>query len=462
MIVRVLLVDPTEPERPSYVVIPNVGLGFLATALRDAGHEVRIADCRLESWSPEELPDRLGGSGYDAVGITLFSTQIRAAERAARALRRAYPNALFAAGGPHPSFESADTLRRLPEVDYAVAGEGEIPFVRLLDERSNPEAIAGVAWRKNETARSTPPDRIPEAELTALPAWDLLRPDRYPLAPNGIFSRGRRVAPVIATRGCPYRCTFCGARKSMGPKVRKRPAARVVDEVEWLRRDFGVDEVHFMDDNFSMHAGYVREFCETLLRRGARMAWACPNGLRLDTLDADLLRLMEQAGCYSMAVGIESGSDETLASIEKHLDTKTIRRQIELIKRETRIRVTGFFIVGLPGETEADIENTIRFSRELPLDRANFFNYSPFPGSSIYESLKESGELNRIDPSDLYIHHVVYSPDQLSIARLRRLQRRAHLAFYLRPRILLGLAREIRSWFQLRILATRALKLLLG
>lgn len=459
---RVLLVDPTEPERPNYVVIPNVGLGFLATALRDAGHEVRIADCRLESWSPEELPDRLGDQGYDVVGLTLFSTQLRAAIRSAPALRRAYPDATFVAGGPHPSFEPEDTLRCLPEVDYAIAGEGEVPLVRLLDAGSRPDSIAGLARRVNGGAESTPPERISESALTALPAWDLLRPDRYPLAPNGIFSRGRRVAPVIATRGCPYSCTFCGAKKSMGAKVRKRPAARVVDEIEWLCRDFGVDEIHFMDDNFSMHAAYVREVCEDLLRRGIRIPWACPNGLRLDTLDADLLRLMERAGCYSMAVGIESGSDATLASIRKHLDTATIRRQIGLIKGETRMRVTGFFIVGLPGETEADIENTIAFSRELPLDRANFFNYSPFPGSSIYESLKESGEIDRIDPSDLYIHHVVYSPDQLPIARLRGLQRRAHLAFYLRPRILLGLAREIRSWFQVRVLASRALKLLWG
>ncbi|MCL4236163.1 MAG: radical SAM protein, partial [Deltaproteobacteria bacterium] len=251
-------------------------------------------------------------------------------------------------------------------------------------------------------------------------------------------------------------------KKSMGAKVRKRPAASVVDEIEWLRRDFGVDEIHFMDDNFSMHAQYVRDICEDLLLRDIRIPWACPNGLRLDSLDAELLRLMERAGCYSMAVGIESGSDRTLAAIRKHLDTSTIRRQIELIKRETRIRITGFFIVGLPGETQIDIETTIRFARELPLDRANFFNYSPFPGSSIYESLKESGEIERIDPSDLYIHHVVYSPDQLPIEKLRALQRRAHLAFYLRPRILMGLAREIRSWFQLRVLVSRAFKLLLG
>lgn len=467
---NVLLVDPAQPSTTQYVVIPNVGLGFVASALRDAGHRPTIVDCRRDRLTPETLNHRLIGQSFEVIGLSFFSTQVRDAAVYARSLRLRFPQAVMIAGGPHPSFEPEDTLNRFPEVDVAVSGEGEEVVVKLLRglsesgrlNVSTAVRLPGVAGRVDGRIEMAPAERIDPTRLTALPAWDLLRPDLFPLAPNGIFSRGRRVAPIIATRGCPYKCTFCGARRSMGARVRKRPAERVVDEIEWLARDYGVDEIHFMDDNFSMHAGYVRDVCEQMLTRRTNIPWACPNGLRLDTLDADLLRLMERAGCYSMAVGIESGSDETLRLIKKRLDTRTIAEKVTLIKNSTRIRVTGFFIVGLPEESEDDIRRTISFAKKLPLDRANFFNYSPFPGSHVYEELKSADELGGIDPADLYIHNVVYSPKQIPLGRLRRWQLRAHVAFYLRPRILWGILREIRSLSQAGVLAARAWKLVAG
>jgi radical SAM superfamily enzyme YgiQ (UPF0313 family) len=467
---RVLLINPADPRSPNYVIIPNVGLGFLATALRRAGHEVEILDCLRDGLGPDDLPRRLAGRRYDAIGVTLFSALVGVADRYFAVLRGLYPHALLAAGGPHPTFEPADTLRRFPALDLAVIGEGERTLTQLLASGVDRDAldpprlrvIPGLAFRGAAGVETTAPQWLCDDELTDLPAWDLLQPDRYPLAPNGIFSRGRRVAPVIATRGCPYGCAFCGARKAMGSQVRCRPAARVLDEIELLRRDFGVDEIHFMDDNFSFHADYVRAISEGLLSRGLRMHWACPNGLRLDTLDADLLRLMERSGCYSMAVGIESGSDRVLTALGKRLTVDEIRRRIALIKSVTAIRLTGFFVIGLPFETRAEIEQTIAFACELPLDRANFFNFSPFPGSRLYDELAAAGELAGIDVGRLYIHQVVYAPKSMSPAELARLQRRAHRKFYLRPRVLWGLLHEIRSVTQLRIIVRRAGKLLAG
>lgn len=467
---RVLLIHPADTHGPNYVVIPNVGLGFLATVLRNAGHEVEVVDCLRDRLSPDDLAAKLGRQSYDLIGLGLFSTQVNVAGPYLRRLRSLFPGALLVAGGPHPTFEPADTLSRFPDLDAAVVSEGEKTLVGLLErgithERLDMDAlrqIPNLAFRSGSQVEVNPVELIAEENLTDLPAWDLLRPDLYPLAPNGIFSRGKRVAPIIATRGCPYGCTFCGARKSMGPKVRKRPAQKILAEIEWLAADFGVDEIHFMDDNFSFDPDYVRQVSEGILASRRHIHWACPNGLRLDTLDEDLLRLMERSGCYSMAVGVESGSDRILQSIKKRLSIETVTEKIRMIKRATDIRLTGFFIVGLPQETEHDIRRTIRLACRLPLDRANFFNYSPFPGSQIYEDLKAAGELEGIDPGSLYIHHVVYAPPHMSRKKLARLQRNAHLKFYLRPHILWGLVSEIKSWSQLKMVVKRALKLLTG
>jgi radical SAM superfamily enzyme YgiQ (UPF0313 family) len=289
-----------------------------------------------------------------------------------------------------------------------------------------------------------------------IPAWDLIQPQRYPAAPNGIFSRARKIAPIIVTRGCPYPCTFCGAGIASGKKLRKRNVENVIEEIKLLKNKFGIQEIHIMDDNFTLDMEYAKNVCRGIIKENLGLYFACPNGIRLDRIDQELLQLMEQAGFYSFAVGIESGSQKTLDYMKKMLKIHQVREKIEFIKSHTNIEITGFFILGYPNETREDIEKTIRFALDLPIDKANFFNFTPFPGSKEYLKLKSSGKLKKLDYDKLYIHQINFHSEKISKRTLKWLQIKAHLLFYMRINILKKLIREIKTFTQIKIILSRA------
>jgi len=286
-----------------------------------------------------------------------------------------------------------------------------------------------------------------------MPAWDLLQPETYPEAPHGAFTRSFPTAPIIITRGCPSRCTFCSGKTITGTRVRKRSVANVMKEIQHLAAR-GVREFHIEDENFTLDKKLALEFCESLQSSGLNMSWSLPSGVRIDTLDDELLDQMERSGCYSLALGIESGSNRTLTATRKGLTVELVRRKMELF-RGRRIKVTGFFLFGLPGETLEEMEKTIELALELPLDRAQFNNFMPLPGSDIWESLRQEGRLGNLDWKRFFVHDVAYCDDGIRPEQLKQLQRRAYLRFYVRPRIMISLISEIRSLSHLKFLLRR-------
>ena len=163
-----------------------------------------------------------------------------------------------------------------------------------------------------------------------------------------------------------------------GVPLRTRSIAHVLDEIEVLVHRHGIGEIHVEDDNFTARRKYVLEFCEGVSRRFPGLTWCCPNGVRLDTLDAELLAAMRRSGCYSLSVGIESGCDSVLETIQKRINTDEVREKVELIHR-IGLKTTGFFVIGLPEESEEQIRQTARFARSLPLDHAQFSSFSRCP-----------------------------------------------------------------------------------
>ena len=465
---RVLLVNPHMEGHESFVVLPHLGLGYLSAALKPRGHTVGLWDGPHQLGTLSDLEHHVEATGpWDVIGISVFTTYFETARAYCRMVRRRWPDALLVAGGPHPSFEPEETLQRIPELDFVVRAEGEEAFPQLLDELASPTPdlalVPNLAWRDGEQIHLNDIRYLESLDTFPQPDWELLEPDSFPLKPNGIFTRERRIAPMVVTRGCPYECTFCGAPKMTGRALRRRSADNVVDELELLNRRYGIREFHFMDDNFTLHQPYLKELCQRIIDRGLDISWACPNGVRLDSLRPDSLRLMEASGCYSFAVGIEVGSQRTLDSIKKEVTIARIREQLQMIRDTTsKIRVTGFFILGLPQETQRDVLDTIRFSLSLPIDRANFFNYSPFPGTELFEDLRETGRLAMLDYSRVYIHSLSFEHPHIPRWKLRSLVQLAHLSFYLRPRILRGVAGEIQTWSQVEVILGRLLTIARG
>jgi radical SAM superfamily enzyme YgiQ (UPF0313 family) len=351
-------------------------------------------------------------------------------------------------------------MRLLGDVDYAFVGEAERGVGQFFSREKGSLAAEeadlsafNLVFRRNGSVVTNPRHSFEDLDELPFPAWHLMDPRRYPLVPHGVFCRQRPIAPMIISRGCPFPCAFCAGKTVTGTTVRYRSVANALEEILLLRDSYGVREVRIEDDNFALRKDYVHSFCEAVLSRSPGLSFALPNGVRLDSLDAPTLRLMERAGFYSMAVGIESGSDRVLAMMKKQITSEEIREKVCLIKSATRILLTGFFVFGFPGETAQDIEETISFARSLPLDAASFMFLMPLPGSELWEDFRaKSGP---VDWDAFFYYRIVEGLSDIPTPLLKRLRKRAVVSFYGRPRILWGLASRIRSLDQAAILAKR-------
>jgi radical SAM superfamily enzyme YgiQ (UPF0313 family) len=326
-------------------------------------------------------------------------------------------------------------------VDFLFQGEAELGLPLLLEEIQNRSEynlgdIPGLVWR-NDQGKFTFNNKVYPENLDALglPAWDLIHPEKYPEAQHGAFFRKFPIAPIMITRGCPFNCTFCAGGLISGKKIRKRSIANVLSEIKMLYDDYGIREFHIVDDNFSMDRKYAKELLRNLINLRLDISLATPNGVRVDSLDEELLDLLKKAGLYLISLGIESGSNRILSLMKKNLTAEKIRHSIDMI-RKFKIDIAGFFIVGFPQETIEEIEETIKFSLKLDLIRANYFTYLPFPGTESYRELEKNSELDNIDWRKFYFMSAPYVPVGLTQKKLKDLQRKAFFRFYLRPNIL--------------------------
>jgi len=464
---RVLLVDPKRLNLETYLIIPNVGIGYLATALRRAGHEPAICNAARDSLKPEKVAAAVAEGGFDVVGITIFTPFFNSAAVYAQAIRDKSPGTILVAGGPHAIFEPEDIFRKIPDFDFVVTGEGEetLPaLLKLLEKNPRPQIeelarIPNLCFRDGDGFRRTERKLIADIRPLDMPAWDLQEPRKFALYPNGIFTMKNKVAPIITTRGCPFPCKFCGAGIAMGKKLRQRDPAGVVDEIELLRDTYGIHEIHMMDDNFAADRKFALAVCNEMIRRDLGIVWGCPPGIRMDCIDDELISTMKRAGCYSTSMGIESGSQRVLELMKKRIDLKEAPAKIGILRKHG-FRITGLFILGFPGETVEEMRQTVDLALKLDINRVNLFTFTPFPGSEMYDELKAAGKLENIDYDELYIHNLGYCDDSIPEKELIRIQRWSHFRFYLRPKIMLGIMREIHSFTQLKIIVQRALRII--
>ncbi len=462
---RVLLVTPVNPG--TYQSIPDLGLGYLATALRRAGHRVEIVDCVRQGLDQRGLLRAVAREAPDVIGFKAFYTEIASVNESITAIRSRWPEMVAVVGGPHPScIPPADVIRTFPGADWAFQGEAEVGLPRLLDALPDADPrrlrrVPGLVWRDGGGAVCANEREFPDDLDAAEPAWDLLRPEEVDFGLTFYGHRGR-VAPLVATRGCPHRCTFCAATLCAGPRVRTRSVDAVIHEMQHLRDTRDIREFSFVDDYFTGDRAFVQALCEEMLRRDLGARWTCW-GVRLPSLDRETVRLMDRAGCRYISVGIESGSPRILRHMRKGLTVDLVRQRLALVREHSDIDVGGMFILGYPEETEADVERTIDLACELPLLLAGFYPFFPVPGTPIYDQLRASGELPaEPDWSTYGAERFAYCPPSMTPRRLRQLYRRAYLRFYTRPRRVAALGAGLRHPSQLRFLSTRFRRRILG
>ncbi len=446
---RVLLVAPLVRLPIETRTSPPLGLAYLAAVSERRGDEVLLYDGNVER---RDLVEVVREFQPAVVGISANTIQIKSAWRDAGIIRQ-MSDAAVVLGGPHPSVLPEESLGR-PGVDFIVRGEGEDTWVDLctaLDGAPRSEwaraaaGVPGITYRDGEELRHTRP-RPPIKDLDALPfpAYHHFRMDRYTNLQPTIDAPRVPSYPIMTSRGCPYQCSYCC---QTGPRVwRPRSPESVVSEWRWLVRDLGAKEIGVLDDSFNIDRKRVLAICDLLIKEGLQhVPWIMINGIRANLADVELLTRMREAGCVRTAFGVESGNQHILDdAIDKKLTLDQVRKAFAAA-RAAKMETIGFFIVGLPGETEATMDDTIRFACELDPLVANFSMATPFPGTRMYERVKQSGRILVEDYDDyaFFEGKAAFEMPGLPAELVQRKWKEAYRRFYWRPS---RIARQLTRW----------------
>jgi radical SAM superfamily enzyme YgiQ (UPF0313 family) len=449
------------PFSRSHYIVPPVGLGYLASSLRSVGIDrVRIIDSLRDNLDSMGLLDILREARPDVIGLQVFSSDVPVVQEVCKMVKQEFPKSTIIIGGAHVSAVGEFVLTDFPEADYGLAGEGE-KGIQLLAQKLiggnsiDLSEIPGLIWRSGLKTRHNERYVVEDLDSIGFPAWDLISPNLYPGVPQGAFYKNFPIAPIASSRGCPYKCSFCGSPVNMGNRLRLRSLPHILEEMRLLYQVYDIREFHFIDDMFNASKKRVLEFCNILKKENWDISYTFPNGLRLNTIDEEMLQAMKQTGVYAFTVGIESGSQRILDLMDKHLTLDLIREKVNLI-HESGIEASGFFLIGFPGETREELAQTLSFAKSLPLKRAHFSNFLPLPGTVATERLIAAGEINAGEWQNLVYSRVPYSPKGIPKAELKAFQRRAFLEFHLRPKILWKLLSEIKSFRHFCGIMTRA------
>lgn len=428
------------PNYSSYTVTPPLGLGYLSSYLKQKGHAVKIIDALNDDLSPEEIV--IECKGYDLIGISAFSAFILEAAALSRKLKENGHKVVI--GGPHPSVLPMDALER-SEADYVVSGEGELTLQHIVEKVERGESPAGFPGVVTSASdKPTKAKSIEDLDSIPFPDWKQIDPRKYKKAPHGALIKQFPLATMVTSRGCNFGCKFCASPSMWGRRVRFRSPENVVDELEYLVKDFGVKEIHFEDDNITLKREHIEKICDLILRRKLRISWALITGIRVESVDMEILRLMKKSGCYYISFGIESGNQDVLDSIDKKTDLATIERAVSMARR-AGIMTQGSFIFGLPGESMATAKNTVEFALKIPLDRAVFFHFAVVPGSAFWDEITSKGGWEPQFGAKSF-HEVTWIPDAMTAEQLREIRSQAYRRFYFRPRQLYSLLRFMKHF----------------
>lgn len=428
-----------RPNYKSHIVTPPLGLGYLSSYLKMHGIKTFIIDALRENLDLPKVLKRIMELNPDAVGITCLTSFYREVVLLSRELKKNKITTII--GGHHPTFLPYRTLLE-SQADFVVCGEGEIPLLTLIKNNFYNENIQGVYSLdnlKSEQQKTIKSSVVENLDDVPFPDWEQINPNHYTKAPHGALVRGFPVGVIIASRGCPYECTFCTAPKFYDRRIRFRTPENVIAEIEYLVGNFNIKEIHFEDDNFTLNAVNVGILSSLLIEREIKIHWACPNGVRADQITPELVAQMKQSGCYHIAFGVESVNPLILEKIKKRESVETIRRAIDMTGK-AGISTQGFFIFGLPGETCETMEENIHFAIKSGLSRAQFIILDILPGSELWDTLQGRFSPNWVKES---YYEPEWLPDGISREELIDAQTRAFRRFYFRPKILFQLVKLI-------------------
>ncbi len=439
--VDVLICNPPSPDGHIYIrdmcrwgrksrekmIWPQSSLAYLAAMVPD-NMTVRIIDAIAEEMSPEafkvEIEREKPKFYVSYVTGTTFAMDAKGIQWAKQI------GANTVAVGTHVSAVPQNTLELIPELDFVIRHEPEMTFKDIIDftlAGKEPATIQGMAYRGADGKTLLSPDRplLASLDMLPIPKQHLLPLDKYRMP-----FLGNRYVWVLTNRGCPYSCTYCFEGVVWGKSVRYRSAQSIYQELEYLA-SHNVRNVLFLADLFTYDKKGVKELCELIIKNNLKVRWTCNS--RVDTIDEEQAIMMKKAGCWLVAMGIESGSQKVLDNVKKDAKVETAASTVKMLNR-VGLKTWGYFIIGLPGENKQTVRETIDFAKSIPLDIALFHVAMPYAGTEFYFQSVANGWLNTNDWKHFDMNDsAVVGYDDFTSEEILKATKQAFREFYFRP-----------------------------
>jgi radical SAM superfamily enzyme YgiQ (UPF0313 family) len=408
---------------------PSLGLAFIAGALSREGHEIQIIDALAEApnqyvgfkddivlngWNEVQIAEAID-SETQVIGLSLmFSGNWLHNRILIDYLRNQFPNVLIVAGGEHLTAVPEFCIEQTMGLDICVSGEGEqtiIDVVHAFEHNEPFDLIPGIVFRneKNQAQRTTFKTRIKDVEEIARPAWEFFPLEKY--RENSIIygvDRNVNSVPLMATRGCPYRCTFCSSPLMWGTKYYMRSPKDVADEIEEFIERFDIGNFDFYDLTAIIKKDWIIEFAKEIINRNLNITWQIPAGTRSEAIDQEVAKYLYLSGCTNITYAPESGSVSVLKAIKKKVSLPAMLRSIQYSNKE-KMNIKINVIIGFPDETHKDIWATIRFLIKASWYGAHDMSpsvFSPYPGSELFNRLLADGKIEM--ENDAYFYQIIY------------------------------------------------------
>lgn len=430
---KILFVNPPQTASKYKfmgVIAPPLGIAYMAGVLQENHIDVEILDASAEDMDFKDVEKELLKRKPDLVALTALTPTIGRALETAQVVKETLPDSIVVMGGYHPTFNFIETLED-ENVDIVIRGEGEyimLNLVQALENQSSLHDVKGIVFEdKNSKEIVVNPEAplIQDLDELPFPALNLLPMKKYRL-----LDMDTHMTTMITTRGCPMQCSFCSSAAMHGKKIRERSVENIVDEIEYLKTNYDIDTIAFMDDTFTLKKRKVMAICDEILKRNIEIMWGCTS--RVDTLDEKLLKKMKEAGCITIFIGVESADQQQLDNMCKNTTIAKIENAFK-IAHKLKIRTIASVALGMPGDTKEIMNKTVKFVHKLKPNYAIYSLATPYPGTRFYKEAFEKNLIKIKDWSKYTLITPILETIDCSLNDMRKIQAKAFMKFYLRP-----------------------------
>jgi len=401
------------------------------------GIEVSILDQPAKRFSLSQTLDWVKKEDPDILGFSVLLSAAKEAPKIAEGVKAENPNVMVVFGNYHATFNAERILKKYPFVDVVTRGEGEytsLELAKCLEKGRNLDEVEGITFRKRGRIASTQ-DRPLIKNVDDLPYPDRnLTGAQYTSTIFGVKVNTKKFTTLVSSRGCPFRCSFCGIRKFARGMWRPRSVENVIKELELLRSE-GYEQFLFADDNFTLNAKRVAKLCRRIRKNGMDIEWFCDS--RVDHVSYDMFREMVRAGCRCLFFGIESANQRILDYYKKGITPEQSESAVRKARKAGMDIIVGSFIVGAPDETRREIVNTLQFANKLDIDVPDVNILGAHTGIDIWNDLVARGLIDEEKYWETGVCVPKNLPTPVPYEEVRSLVYEYFRAFYLRPKQLL-------------------------